>query len=228
MPLMKYESNRDKDQTLSIEEYLDKIRPYLINMINDLKTQREWKIQLTIVINFFSSKDSDEAHTMHFKSDNMKIVKGNETNEIIEELFDSLLQKYKKGLEESMKSSEFVFDSVDLFYYEWHEISLNRGGSYVDYPKWLKNKAAINLKNSEDKCFQYAVTITLNHKYIVKDPQRISKINPFIDQCNWKEIDFPSHKKNWKKFETNNQTIALNNLYLPYSSQEIRCIHIKT
>ena len=56
MPLMKYESNRDKDQTLSIEEYLDKIRPYLINMINDLKTQREWKIQLTIVINFFLLK----------------------------------------------------------------------------------------------------------------------------------------------------------------------------
>ena len=50
-------SNGDKGKTLSIEEYLDKIGPYLGSMINNLKTQGEWKLQLTIVINFFSSKD---------------------------------------------------------------------------------------------------------------------------------------------------------------------------
>ena len=33
---------------------------------------------------------------------------------------------------------------------------------------------------------------------------------PDIDQYNWKEIDFPSHKKDWKKFELNNKSIALN------------------
>ena len=38
---IQYENNGDKDKTLSIEEYLDKIGPYLINMINDLKTQSE-------------------------------------------------------------------------------------------------------------------------------------------------------------------------------------------
>ena len=55
-------------------------------------------------------------------------------------------------------------------------------------------KAAINPKNNDDKCFQYSITLTLNHKNIVKDPQRISKINPFNDQYNWKEISFPSYK----------------------------------
>ena len=50
---IEYESNGDKDKTLSIEEYLDKIRPYLSNLINDHKTQGEWKIQLTIAIDFF-------------------------------------------------------------------------------------------------------------------------------------------------------------------------------
>ena len=44
---IEYESNADKDRTLSIEEYLDKIRPYLSNIINDHKTRGEWKIQLT-------------------------------------------------------------------------------------------------------------------------------------------------------------------------------------
>ena len=55
-------------------------------------------------------------------------------------------------------------------------------------------KAAINPKNNDDKCFQYSITLTLNHKNIVKGPQRISKINPFNDQYNWKEISFPSYK----------------------------------
>ena len=52
------------------------------------------------------------------------------------------------------------------------------------------------------------MTVTLNHKNIVKDALRISKIKPFIDQYNWKEISFPSHKMIRKNFETNNKTIA--------------------
>ena len=55
-----------------------------------------------------------------------------------------------------------------------------------------------------------------------KDHQRISKIKPFIDQYNWKEIDFPSHSKDWKKFESNNKLIALNILYVPHNTEKIR------
>ena len=102
------------------------------DIINNHKTQGEWKINLTMAINFFSSKDSEEIHTMHSKSDNMEILIGNETDEIIEDLFDSLLQRYQKGLEESMNGSEFVFDNVDSLYYKLHKISLNRDRSYVD------------------------------------------------------------------------------------------------
>ena len=76
-----------------------------------------------------------------------------------------------------------------IHYYNLHKISLNRGGSYIDSPKWLKNKkATINPKNNDDKCSQYALTVTLNHEQIGKDPQSIKKIKPFIDQYNWKEI----------------------------------------
>ena len=133
-----YESNEDKDKTLSKEEYLDKIRPYLSDMMNDHKTQGEWEIQLTIAINFLSSKDISETRTMHSNSDKLEIMTGNGTNEIAEEPFDSLLQKYQKGLEESMKGIEFVFDNVDLLYYKFHKVILNRGGSYIDSPKWFK------------------------------------------------------------------------------------------
>ena len=64
---------------------------------------------------------------------------GNETVEIIETRFWSLLQNYLKDLEESMRGSEFNFDSVDLLYYHLQKISLKRGGSYIDSPEWLNN-----------------------------------------------------------------------------------------
>ena len=67
---------------------------------------------------------------------------GNETGEIIETLFESLLQNYQKDLEESMRGSEFVFDSIDLLYYHLQKIGLKKGGSYIDSPEWLKNKKA--------------------------------------------------------------------------------------
>ena len=53
-------------------------------------------------------------------------------------------------------------------------------------------------------------------------PQRITKIKPFIDQYNSKEIDFPSYSKDWKKFESNNKSIALNILHVPHNTKEIK------
>ena len=95
------------------------------------------------------------------------------------------------------------FDSDDLLYYHLQKISLNRkGSSYIDSPKWLKNKeATINPKNNDNNCFQYALTVALNYQNIKKYPQRISKIKPFVDQYNWKEVDFLSEQKGWKKFK---------------------------
>ena len=134
----------------------------------DRKTSSEWKIQLTMAINFISSKDSDETQTMHTKSNNAEIMVGSETNEIIKDLFESFLQKYQEGLEESMRGSEFVYDSVDVLYYNLNKVSLSRGGSYIDSPKWVKSKrATINPQNKkDDRCFQYALTVALNYEQI--------------------------------------------------------------
>ena len=150
-----------------------------------------------MAINCISSKDSDETRTMHTKSNNVEIMIGNETNEIIMELFKSFLQKYQEGLEESMRGSEFVYDRVNVLYYNLNKVSLSRGGPYIDSPKWVKNKrTTINPQNKkDDKCFQYAVTVTLNHEQIKDHPERISKIKPFIDKYDWTEIDFPSQGK---------------------------------
>ena len=118
-----------------------------------------------------SSKDSDEICTMRTKSNNTGIVKGNDTNDIIEELFESLLQNHQKRLSKKMRDSELVIDTIDLLHYNLHKICLNRSRSYIDSPKWLKNKkTTINPKNNDDKCFQYTITATLNYKQIKRDP----------------------------------------------------------
>ena len=108
-------------------------------------------------------------------------------------------------------------------YYNLNKVGLSRGGSYIVSPKWLKiKKATINPKNNDDKSFQFTLTVALNYEKIRKDPQRISKIKPFIDQYSWKDIDFPSHRKDWKKFESNNKSIALNILHVPHNTEKIR------
>ena len=80
-------------------------------------------------VDFISSKDSDETCNMHTKSDNIEIIMRSATNDVIEELRESLLQKYQEGLEDSMRRSEFIFDSVDLLCYNLQKTSVNRKGS---------------------------------------------------------------------------------------------------
>ena len=185
---IQYESKGNKDKILPISEYLDMIRPYLNDIINTHKTQGEWRIhshntiiknktksewksQLTMVINFISSKpDFDETPcTMRTKSDNIEIMIGSETEEIIEGLFESRLERYQEGLDKSMRGREF-----DALYYDLNKASLSTGESYVDSLEWLKNKkATINPKNNDDKCFQYDLTVALYYQNIKNNPERI-------------------------------------------------------
>ena len=146
--------------------------------------------------NLISSKDdNNEARVMHSKSDNIEIMISDVTDEIIEKLCISLKKRYQNNLQ-LMRGSEFVFDYVQLLYYKCHKINLNRGGSYIDSPDWIKNKkATINPTNKKDnKCFPYAITATLNCEEIKKDPQRITKIKPFINKYNLEGINYPSKK----------------------------------
>ena len=70
-----------------------------------------------------------------------------------------------------MRGSEFVSASINLLYYHLQKISLKRGRSYIDSPKLLKNKkATINQKNNGDECFQYVLTVALNHQNIETNP----------------------------------------------------------
>ena len=196
---VQYESKGDR--ILTIQEYLALIEKYLSKLIKHYKDEGEWKIQLIAEINFISLKPgSDETRVMYARSNNEEFVNGSDTDEAIKLLFESFLQKYEENLQDKMRGLDFEFDGVNFLYYDFNKTSRNRGGSYIDSPKWLKDKkSTINPTNNDDKCFQYAVTLALNLDNIDNHPERISKIKTFINKYNWKDIGFPSTSKDWKK-----------------------------
>ena len=200
--------------------------PYLSDLINYHRAIRnesnEWKIQLDMSVNFISSNDTGEIQAFFVLSDNEEIRSRNETDDIIKRLFESFLTNYQNEEKILRNGSNFVFESVDLLSYHIHKTNLKRGKSYIKSPEWILNKrATINPKNKDNKCFQYSMTVALNHQNIDNHPERISKFKPFIDQYNWDGIDFPAGIKDWKKFERNNKTIALNILYVPHNTKTI-------
>ena len=101
---------------------------YLRDIINDHKAIRneskEWKIQITMHVNFISSKDTGETRTIFVCSDNEEIRLGNETDDIIKELLKSFLNNYQEEEIILRKGGDFVFD---LLSYTFHKISLKRG-----------------------------------------------------------------------------------------------------
>ena len=102
------EYRSEGDKLLTIEECLNLIEPYLRELMNDHKNKGEWKIQLTAQINFISLRPgSDETRVMHTKSINEEFMNGSNTDEIIKQLFKSLLQRYQENVQE--KNERFGF-----------------------------------------------------------------------------------------------------------------------
>ena len=162
--------------------------PYLSDLINDHKAiennSNEWKIEINMHVNFISSNATGETRYIFVLSIN-DISLGNETDDIIKGLLNSFLTNYQNEEAILRNGSNFVFESVDLLSYHIHKTSLKRGKSYIKSPEWVINKrATINPKNKDNKCFQYSITVALNHQKIESHPERISNIRPHIEWYN--------------------------------------------
>ena len=218
------EYGSDGSNSLSFMEYLNLIKPYLEDLINEKKNKGEWKLQLAAKISFVSLKpDSDETRLMHTRSNAEEFMNGSETEEITESLYRSLLQNYNDNLQKKMKGSDFVFNGINHFYYDFNRVSISKGGSYIESPKWLNDKKSIvNQKNNDYKCFQYATTLVLNFDKATSHPERITKkLKSFINKYNWNDINFPPTRKDWNRFKVNNKNNALNILYVPFNTKKI-------
>ena len=128
---VQYESKGDK--ILTLKEYLNLMEKYLRELIEEYKLKGEWKVQLTIEVDFISLKPgSGEIRIMYTRSDNVEIMFRDDNDDIIEQHFESLLQKYEENLQNKMKGSDFEFDDVNFLYYDYNKTSINRSGSYID------------------------------------------------------------------------------------------------
>ena len=87
------------DESISLDEYLNKTELYMMDIIIDLQKFDTWKINLTIAINFISSTDSGKERIMDSKSDNIKFKSYNDVNEVVNELIDSVCSRYQINLE---------------------------------------------------------------------------------------------------------------------------------
>ena len=81
-----------------------------------------------------------------------------------------------------MKGSSFIFYRVDLLYYDLHKVSLNRGGSYIDSPEFIKHKkSTINTQNKyDDECLRYAIIAALKYAEVNNNPERVSKVGRLL------------------------------------------------
>ena len=119
-----YESRGDKEKRLSVRQYLNKITSHLYDLINDHRiARRVWEIQISMRVNFISSKDTGETRTIYVWSNNESIMWGSDAGDIIRELFRSFLHNYQEELK-IIKGSDFVFESVELMDYKLHRVHL--------------------------------------------------------------------------------------------------------
>ena len=121
----------------------------------------------------------------------------------IDEVLDQLIKK-----NEDLKDTNFLLKGVESITYSFTKIIVKN--TFIESPDWIKNKkCTINSQNKDNKCFQYSIIISFYHKKIKNNPERISKIKPFINNLNWENINFPPEQHDYKIFEMNNKSIAL-------------------
>ena len=166
-----HESRRDKEKRLSVRQYLNKITLHLYDLINDHRiARRVWKIQISMLVNFIYCKGTGETRTIYVWSDNVSIMRGRDTDDIIRELFRSFSHNFQEELK-TIKWSDFVFESVEQTDYKLHKVRLRRRGSYIKSLKWLLNKGAIvNPKNKNgNECLRWSTISALNYNEIIKN-----------------------------------------------------------
>ena len=189
-----YQSFFDKT-LLPLNEYLEKIRPELIRMSKNCNISAD-----TV---FRSIRNSNDLTTLQIKSENT-------TN--IDEMFDQLIKKHETH-SKSLKDINFKPEGIESMIYNFTETIISN--TFIESVEWIKNKkCTINPQNKDNKRFQYSVTIVLNYQKVKNHPERISKIKPFINNLNWDNTNFPPQEQDYKTFEVNNKSIALNVLQI--------------
>ena len=169
---------------LPLNEYFKKSRSGLINLIT-----KNHEVELNVNLVFRSKTNPNNECSIFITSKPADI----------DEALDQLIKKY-----EGLKDINFLLKCVESITYSFTKIIVKN--TFIESPDWIKDKkCTINPQNKDNKCCQYPVIISLYHKEIKNNPERISKIKPFINNLNWENINFSPEEQDYKTFETNNK-----------------------
>ena len=170
-----YYCRGDTDRIMSISQYLETVKPYLFALIDEKKNISSQKIQLVIAVNLIHLTKSDWI-TFYVKSKNIVTNPSDKTEEILYQLYESLLKHFDDKLMICRTDSSYVYESIEGLDIHFHKIDLRRGSQHIPSPEGvLAKKAVVNPKNKKDSyCFAYATTLAIYHREIGKHLDRIS------------------------------------------------------
>ena len=157
--------------------------------------------QVTTWIRF--TRDGVEMVNLAFNSRMMTVYNLNDKNEIVTAMIEHMAQQVENP---ALRNSKFVFDRVLYMDMNFHRLNLTSGSSYILLPDWLtKKKAIINPRNSDMKCFKWAVIAAMKWEEIGRDCQRVSKLRRYENEYDWDGIEFPVSFRDIKRFESRNE-----------------------
>ena len=195
-----------------VDTFFNRIGKRLIELIEqELKTRTSARIQMTAWIRFIRDgppsglgeahdEEGQERVELAFNSLMTSVYRGSETDQIV----DRMIADMKFQIENpALLNSRFVFDEFLYLDVNFHQLNLTRDSSYLPLPDWLaRKKAIVNPHNGDKECFKWSVIIA--EKVRMKDPQRVSNLRKFKDNCDWSGLEFPVSIKDIGKFETRN------------------------
>ena len=189
------------------------------NNNNNNTSRAEWKIQLTMQNSCISTRSFEETLTMYTNREPVEFFMGSDTENVIDTLFNTLLQRFRRMQGTSNeRGNEFVPDSVELLYYHFQRIDIRGAEWYIIPPDWILNKkATINPKDEKDnECFKWSIISGLNYNKIKEKELKKALKFKRVD------TDFSSQQRESEEFEQTNTLIALNILFVPHNIEEIK------
>ena len=171
-----------------------------MDLLRETRT-RAVRSQATTWIRFV--KDGIESVELAFNSKMLAVYNLSDMDEIVSAMIEHMYQQIENP---ALRDSKFVFDGVIRMDIDFHRLNLTKGSSYIPLPEWLAKKGAIiNPKNSDMKCFKWAVIAAMKWKEIDNYPKRITKLKRYEDDFDWTKVKFPVSFRNIKRFESQNK-----------------------
>ena len=167
---------------------------------------------------FYLRQNFEDTRTIYSASKPVEIM-GSETENAIDTLLNTILDRIQQAIVTSNeRGSGFIHEIVALLYYYFQKIDIKRGEPYIMSPNGIiSKKATINPKNEKDNgCLKWSIIGGLNYNKITE--KELKKIEKFKRV----DTDFSSHQRDREEFERNDTSIALNILFVPHNSEEIK------